>query len=57
MKDYASYTPINDDYSFGTEDRAYYLGNIYQFTPSARYSIYENIKKGDYPNGNRLFDT
>ena len=31
------------------------MGTIYQFTPTTRYSISDNIKKGDFLlNGNRL---
>ncbi|KXT68557.1 ABC-type multidrug transport system, permease component [Streptococcus gordonii] len=34
----------------------YILGTIYQFTLTTRYSISDNIKKGDFLlNGNRLF--
>ena len=36
MKDYDSHTKINGDYSFGTRDRAYFLGNIYQLIPTTR---------------------
>ena len=36
MKNYDSHTPINGDYSFGTRDRAYFLGNIYQLIPTTR---------------------
>lgn len=37
------------------EKKEIIMGTIYQFTPTTRYSIFENTKKGDCPSGNRLF--